>query len=170
MYLTLVAAIVFSCCDGQNDQRPKTLNPGFAKVIDGYLEFSVPVISVDSLFDIGQTVLLLDARQKDEYLVSHLPGARHIGYKYLDLSAIENVAQDTQIVVYCSIGYRSEKVAKKLMDRGYHNVSNLYGSIFEWVNHGYTLETPKGQTTKRLHTYNKKWSKWVEDPGITKTW
>ena len=38
------------------------------------------------------------------------------------------------IVLYCSIGYRSEKIGEKLVEMGYGHVFNLYGGIFEWVN------------------------------------
>jgi len=33
--------------------------------------------------------------------------------------------------VYCSLGIRSEVIAKKLKKAGYTNVFNLYGGIFE---------------------------------------
>lgn len=77
--------------------------------------------------------------------------------------------KDKKIVVYCSIGYRSEKIAERIQAMGYE-VSNLYGSIFEWVNQGNQIVDNTGKETKELHTYNRKWSKWVEPDSVQKTW
>jgi rhodanese-related sulfurtransferase len=137
-------------------------NPNFDETIKSYLDFSVPIISVDSLYKNYNNYILLDARAKSEYEVSHLPGAHYIGYKKPQLSVVKNLDTSKNIVLYCSIGYRSEVIAKKLQKKGY-NVINLYGSIFEWVNKGYPLQDENGLDTKTVHGYDKSWSKWVEN-------
>ncbi|MBU2047030.1 MAG: rhodanese-like domain-containing protein, partial [Bacteroidetes bacterium] len=58
--------------------------------------------------------------------------------------------------------YRSEKIAEKLIHDGYKNVFNLYGGIFEWGNEGNPIYKDNGIQTTEIHTYNKKWAKWVE--------
>jgi len=113
---------------------------------------------------------LLDARELEEYVVSRIPGAIHFGYDNPKWSLLESVAKDKEIIVYCSIGYRSEKIGEKLIKRGYTNVRNLYGSIFEWANRGYTLEGPRQRTTNKVHTYNKKWSTWVLNDSVQKVY
>lgn len=62
--------------------------------------------------------------------------------------------------MYCSIGYRSEKIAKKLLENGYDNVSNLYGGIFEWANQGNKVYNDYGETTK-VHAFSRLWSVWL---------
>ena len=42
--------------------------------------------------------------------------------------------------------------------------------FFEWVNHGHQIVNTEGNSTDSLHTYNKRWSKYVYNPEITKTW
>ncbi|MGM0587883.1 MAG: rhodanese-like domain-containing protein [Bacteroidota bacterium] len=42
------------------------------------------------------------------------------------------------VVVYCVIGYRSEKITKQLRQMGYH-AQNLYGGLFEWVNQHHSV-------------------------------
>lgn len=138
------------------------LNPKFDETIKSYLDFSIPIISVDSLHNNYDDYIILDAREKSEYKTSHLPGAHFIGYNSPKLSVVKNLDTSKNIVLYCSIGYRSEVIAKKLKKKGY-NVTNLYGSIFEWVNKGYPLEDKKGNSTKTVHGYDKSWSKWVEN-------
>jgi len=53
---------------------------------------------------------------------------------------------------------------------GYKNVYNLYGSIFEWVNDGNEVVDKNNKPTDEVHTYNKKWSKWVEEGKAKKIW
>ncbi|HHM21242.1 MAG TPA: rhodanese-like domain-containing protein, partial [Bacteroidetes bacterium] len=113
---------------------------------------------------------IFDAREWDEYTVSHLPGAVYIGYKNFNKNIFEKMKKDQPIVLYCSVGYRSEKIGEKLQKMGFTNVHNLYGSIFEWVNKGYPIENFSEKNAKKIHTYNKKWSRWVTNPKVEKVW
>lgn len=119
----------------------------------------VPVVS-DPEREVPGAVLL-DAREPREYEVSHLKGARLVGYDDFELSSLDDLPKDAPIVVYCSVGYRSERVARDLLDAGFTNVSNLYGGIFHWVNSGKEVVNQKGQTTA-VHAFNKRWGKWLE--------
>ena len=158
-----LAFLVFglSACAQVPEHRPAVENPDFDARLTKLLSFSVPVIGVDELAKKESDVYILDAREPAEYKVSHIPGARCIGYDNFDETALQDIPQDAEIVVYCSVGYRSEKVGEKLKKQGYANVSNLYGSIFEWVNAGHPVENAAGRPTDSVHTYNRKWSKWV---------
>jgi rhodanese-related sulfurtransferase len=123
------------------------------------LDMSVPTVDVADL-DIADGALLLDAREKDEFNVAHLPNARWVGFNDFDLSRVKDVPKDAPIIVYCSVGYRSEKVSEKLRNAGYSHVKNLYGGIFEWVNSGKAVVDENGPTTK-VHGYNTVWSVWL---------
>jgi rhodanese-related sulfurtransferase len=103
--------------------------------------------------------IFLDAREAEEYEVSHIKGAIPVGYDEFSLEGVTLSRADT-IVVYCSIGYRSEKIGEKLQEQGYDNVYNLYGGVFKWMNDGKPIYND-GKETDRIHTYNKKWSQWV---------
>ena len=92
------------------------------------------------------------------------------GYKKFDWSILENTPKDQAIVVYCSIGFRSEKIGEQLKERGFTNVKNLYGSLFEWANKGHPIIDQNGIKTKKVHTYNRTWSKWVENGELIKVW
>ncbi len=151
-------------------QRSMVENPAFDQTIRQYLDFTIPVISCQDLRNLNEDYLLLDAREWEEYEVSHLPGAQHIGYKKVREDALKEIPKDQKIIVYCSIGYRSEKVGERLREMGYQDVSNLYGSIFEWINQGLPVVDQKGLPTRQLHTYNRSWSKWVENEKVEKEW
>ena len=83
---------------------------------------------------------------------------------------MSGIKKDQKVVVYCSIGYRSEKIGEQLQQLGYKDVHNLYGSIFEWVNAGNEVVDAKNNKTRKVHTYNRKWSQWVEDGKAEKVW
>lgn len=123
-------------------------------------------INVDDLVRIKQNVILLDSREKKEYDISHIPGAIWVGYDDFDINRIQNINKDSKLVVYCSVGYRSERVSEKIQGAGYTDVQNLKGSIFKWINKGYTVVDKDGNQTNKIHGYNKKWSKWVKSEDI----
>lgn len=100
--------------------------------------------------------LLLDARAPHEYAVSHLRSARLAPDLSAALSVLQGLASDTPVVVYCSVGVRSSALADKLIGKGWRNVSNLEGSLFEWVNLGYPVFRAAVPVTK-VHPYNKTW-------------
>jgi len=55
-------------------------NRNFKKLIDKSINFTVPLISVSELHDDFEDYIILDAREKEEYEVSHIPGAIYVGF------------------------------------------------------------------------------------------
>jgi len=143
-------------------------NPKFERTIERYISHSVEVISVDELNETISEYVLLDTREKEEYDISKIPGATYFGYDEPDYSVLDKLDKEQPIVMYCSIGYRSEKMGEELQKRGFTNVKNLYGSIFEWANKDYPLVNAKNETTTKIHTYDSRWSKWVDNKSLEK--
>lgn len=108
--------------------------------------------------------ILLDVRAKSEYEISHLPGAIHVGEEgeYLP----DSLQPSDRILVYCSIGKRSEDLMKELQSKGYQDVRNLYGGIFAWAEAGLPLES--GSTTDQpyIHGYSSFWAKLTNYPRV----
>jgi len=144
-------------------------NPAFDAKLEKLLSFTVPTVDVKQLKTMEGAVIA-DARELNEYQISHIPGAEYVGYKDFSADRLEGVSKDTPIVLYCSVGYRSEKIGEKLQKAGYTNVYNLYGSIFEWVNEGNPVVDALNNPTKKVHTYNEKWSQWLEDGKAEEVW
>ena len=136
----------------------------FDEVVNSYINYSVPVISVNELSENIGDYILLDTRKEKEYQLSHIPGALHMGYKKPNMTILDSIDYNQPIVVYCSIGVRSEKIGEKLLANGYTNVKNLYGSIFEWTNQGNTVVDNSNNITYKVHGYDKSWSKWILNP------
>ncbi|NEU07825.1 rhodanese-like domain-containing protein [Flavihumibacter sp. R14] len=142
-------------------------NPEFKAVLDKGYRHTVPLISVEEFKALDKhNLYILDAREAEEYSVSHLKNARSVGYFWFDMRHVYDIPYDARVVVYCSVGFRSEKIAEKLLKAGYQNVYNLYGSIFEWVNQGNPVYQSSGVQTSEIHGYNKKWSRWIERGAI----
>lgn len=163
----------WGCAQNPPANLPEVKDPAFQKKLLSLLDFSAPIIGVKELkkaLDQKEPYLILDAREWEEYAVSHLPGARFAGFKKFDPKQWSDVSKNQPIVVYCSVGYRSENISEKLGKLGYTKVFNLYGSIFEWVNHGYPVVDEKGKPVQAVHTYNEDWSKWVSNAGVKKIW
>jgi len=137
-------------------QNPKGFDEECRKYIKGKVSLIYPVQLNDQIKK--SEIKLLDARERKEYNVSHLMNAQFIGYDNFQIEAIHSYALTDTIVVYCSIGYRSEKIGEKLISLGYKNVYNLYGGIFNWVNSGYKVVDSRKSVTKKVHGYDKTWS------------
>ncbi|MEP0262482.1 rhodanese-like domain-containing protein [Dokdonia sp.] len=132
-------------------------------VLKEYNNRTVPYISVEQLHKNKDTYLILDTRKKEEFNVSHIPDAVWSGEK-LDNYAFAKAYPDKSqpIVVYCSIGVRSEDFGESLQRLGYKNVYNLYGSIFMWKDKGNTVLNSKGNPSDSIHVYSKTWSKYLK--------
>ncbi len=159
---------VFIILSGSAQQT--TMDDKFDRKLSKMLSGSVPFIYVNELEKIQDKVVLLDARELEEYQVSRLGGAIHIGYDRFNEKSVADIPLDADIVIYCSIGYRSEKIGKKLQKMGYTSVRNLYGSIFEWANQDKPIVNGKSLPTTEVHCYNKKWSKWMTNPKYEKVY
>jgi len=136
-------------------------SPAYRAMLKTLLSHSVPEIQVQEAVRDSANILFLDAREPKESAVSHIRNAIAVGYDNFDLKKLPEIQKNRRIVVYCSVGYRSEKVAEQLLAAGYKNVSNLYGGIFEWVNQGNPVFNDKGQTQK-VHAYSRTWGIWLE--------
>jgi rhodanese-related sulfurtransferase len=125
---------------------------------------TVPLIHPNDLVHMiksDQAVVLLDTRTVDEFKVSHLHNARFVDYDYFNQKSLDDLDRNSPVVVYCAVGYRSERIGEKLLSMGFKDVRNLYGGIFEWVNESYPVENSQGIKTDSVHTYNKEWSRWL---------
>jgi rhodanese-related sulfurtransferase len=108
--------------------------------------------------------IIIDVREDGEFLVSHLDDALHLenAESISNVIAERGLSKDTEIIVYCSVGYRSASVAADLQERGFTQVLNLEHSLFEWANKGYPMTSASGSTDK-VHPFNKAWSVLVDE-------
>lgn len=138
------------------------IDPDYKIMIEKKYEF--PTISPDSASLIldDPDYIFLDTRDPEEYKVSHLPNAILFGYENPNWNAVDTVNKDKSIIVYCSIGVRSQEIAEKLKDKGFSDVKNLYGGIFLWADQSREMVDKNNNETSKVHGYNRFWGRWVK--------
>lgn len=141
-------------------QAQKVTSKSYGEMLFSLLSHSVPEIEVKTAAALKKTIFI-DAREEVEFNVSHIKNAYWSGYDDFDMKRLTGVPKNIQIVVYCSVGYRSEKIAEKLIAAGFSKVWNLYGGIFEWKNQGYPVYDLSGLETEKVHAYDKSWGMWL---------
>jgi len=134
-----------------------------SKLLKKYNTGSIPYMSVEELVMPNTDAIILDSRELKEYEVSHIKDAIQVGYDHFNIEIIEKQVKDKSktIVVYCSVGIRSEDIGEKLEKAGYTNVYNLFGGIFEWKNKDQIVYNTEEKPTENIHTFSKEWSKWL---------
>ncbi len=139
-----------------------TAQNSIPEVLEKLNKKTVSYIKVNELDN--SNYVILDTREPKEYIVSHLPKAISVGYNYFDIKKVNTIIKNknTPIVVYCSIGVRSEKIGEKLKKSGYTNIYNLYGGIFEYKNKGGKVVNQKNIATDSIHAFSKQWSVYLK--------
>lgn len=151
--LLLFVLIPLASCGQKNnslDEEVKTLYKN-----------TVPIASKENT-EAWKNAHVLDTREQEEFTVSHLPNAKFVGYDDFELESLSGIGKKDTVIVYCSVGYRSERIGEKLQKAGYENVFNLYGGIFNWKNKGGVVLNSENDSTEKVHTYNKSWSRFLK--------
>lgn len=105
-----------------------------------------------ALYDAGKAIFV-DTRKPSEMAVSALPGAIPERGFLEDPSRYKGKT----VIGYCTISYRSGFQAKALARKGIRMV-NLKGGILAWTLEGFPVFDPRGQVTRRIHVFGKKWN------------
>jgi rhodanese-related sulfurtransferase len=159
LLLCLLAAT--TACSQTSDNANDHSMTAYDRMLGLLYKQTVPLIRPAELAEMlrknPNSVVLLDTRSPDEYRVSHLPGARFVNYE----ADFRGVPRNVPVVVYCTVGARSEKVGERLRALGFQDVRNLYGGIFQWVNEGHAVYNQAGLTSQ-VHPYSALWRPWLK--------
>ncbi len=91
----------------------------------------------------GAGPVLIDVREKDEWLEGFIPGARSIPRGFLELRIEDQVPEKTSdVILYCAGGTRSALAARSLADLGYSNVKSMAGGFSAWKRAGLDFDRP----------------------------
>ena len=157
-FLIILFIMTFISVDIKAQRKVKSKS--FNTVLNIMLNHDVKEITVSEAQK--NSAILLDAREKNEYDVSHIKNAVYVGYDNFNISKLYSIPKNKEIIIYCSIGKRSEKITEKLIKAGYTNVCNLYGGIFEWVNEGNSVVDLHNRNTNKVHAYGRFWSQFLD--------
>lgn len=117
----------------------------FSEVFDITVNDAMELIKADK-------AVLVDTRKQKEMEVSMLPNAITLGVYLSDPQKYRNKT----VIGYCTISYRSGKLAQKLSKEGIR-MFNLKGGILAWVLEGGKVYDQTGET-RRIHVYGRKWN------------
>ena len=96
------------------------------------------ISALETATAIKRGVLVLDVREKEEFLRGHVPNATHLARGIIELEIERRVPDPaTEILVYCGAGNRSALVADNLQRMGYINIKTLAGGLQEWIDAGF---------------------------------
>ncbi|OON70218.1 rhodanese-like domain-containing protein [Hymenobacter sp. CRA2] len=160
MWSALLALVGCGSAQTTPDNR---VTPAYAALLKTMYKNSVPTLSAGELAKLRQQqpqLTVLDTRTPAEYQVSHLAGARFVDYDSFNPEAVRDLSRDQPVVVYCSVGVRSERIGEQLKALGFRDVRNLYGGLFQWANEARPLVDAHGPT-QRVHPYSALWGAWL---------
>jgi rhodanese-related sulfurtransferase len=117
------------------------------------VEQAVSSISIDTVLEkIAQDkkVVFVDARERPEYVESHIPGALDLPLRDIDEATPAAIGAPDLVIAYCIKDFRGYEVARRLQEVGVPNVHIMrpYG-LNGWKDHGLPLTT-EGSTSERL--------------------
>ena len=96
-------------------------------------------------------VVFVDVRKPEEQAISMIPGAIRKEIFMADLDQYRN----KRIIGYCTISYRSGKLARKLKKNGI-TMYNLEAGLLGWVHAGGPVVRQE-QPVQEIHVYGPKW-------------
>jgi sodium/bile acid cotransporter 7 len=147
--LTGLAATTETLTDEEKRSKVETMYENYKK---DFPEVS-DVSAEEALALTGQSVpVFVDVRDPSEQTVSMLPGAITEEEFLKNLSAY----RDRMVIGYCTISYRSGKLAQKLQKKGIQML-NLRGGILAWLHAGGKIYRD-GMPTNQVHVYGKTWN------------
>ena len=102
----------------------------------------------------GAGPIVIDVREKDEWVEGSIPGARWIPRGFLELRIEDQVPEkSSEIVLYCAGGTRSALAARALGELGYTNVKSLAGGFSAWKRAGLSFDRPVVMTPEQSLRY-----------------
>lgn len=143
-------------------------DPEFEALLRSEIEFKIPIITCSQLYDLQQKkipskqLVILDARSAAEFNISHIENAKRVGFEDFSNEYVWSYNRNATIIVYAALGEQSEAIGMKMREMGFKNVYNLYGSILEWVNQGFTIVDADGHKTRQVHVFDKNRAKYLK--------
>ena len=156
--------LALAACDAGPTKPPVAPGMLYRQLLRTLYRHTVPTVPAATLageLELTAAPLLLDVRTPAEFRVSHLAGAQFVNFDSVATAQFAGLDREQPVVVYCSVGVRSERLGERLHALGFRHVRNLYGGLFEWVNEGHPVVNAHGPTTN-VHPYSALWSPWLK--------
>lgn len=91
--------------------------------------------------DHHEPMQLVDVREFNEWETGCISTAIHLSKGVIERDIEKKIPDlNTQVIIYCSGGFRSALAADNLQKMGYANVSSLETGLQGWLDKGYSLQ------------------------------
>lgn len=132
----------------------------FIEGIQGEIKITpIEPIDLKSLMDSKNRMFVIDTREENEFDVSHLQGAKRVGYEKFSVEKVWMLDRNTTIILYSTDGERCAHVGAYMKMMGFVDVRTINGSLIGWVNAGYPAVDKEGNSTTNVFVNNKEEAK-----------
>ncbi len=100
-----------------------------------------------------KNVVFVDDREPKERAVSTIPGAIPAD----NVRADPETYQGKTLIAFCTISYRSGKLAQEYGDKYNLKFKNMTGGILGWLHAGGPIVDASGRSTMKVHVYGPTW-------------
>jgi len=110
-------------------------------------KFQTPAISASGLAArqvTSEVPLVVDVRPNSEYKSGHVAGAVNIPFDRMEKHLDELRRAENGIVLYCTMGKRTQKAEQTLLDHDIQNIYHLAGGLGAWRQGGYPIHVGWG--------------------------
>ncbi len=108
-----------------------------------------------SLMESRNRMFIIDTREQNEYDISHIQGAKKVGYKNFSVEKVWMLDRNTTIILYSTDGERCAHVGAYMRMMGFIDVRAITGSLIGWVNAGYPIVDKDGHATTNVSVSTK---------------
>jgi rhodanese-related sulfurtransferase len=127
----------------------------YVQVADS-IEDAPEVTAAELLAGLPAKRIFIDARTAAERAVSQIAGSISPA-EFEEKLKSAPAAKAADVVVYCTIGYRSGLLVSALTARGIR-ARNLRGGVLAWIAQGGPVFDAAGKPSQRVHVYAKPWA------------
>ncbi|HEU4390222.1 MAG TPA: molybdopterin-synthase adenylyltransferase MoeB [Blastocatellia bacterium] len=94
-------------------------------------EFEITPAELKAKIDRGDSFVLIDVREPEEYAICRIPGSTLIPLRTVP-ERVHELSTADDIVVHCRSGMRSGQAVEFMKQAGFRRVKNLVGGILRW--------------------------------------
>jgi rhodanese-related sulfurtransferase len=131
----LVIALSLAACATQKMERTENvvMTPDLLVKEAKAAIKEVTVDDVKKLIDANEKIVILDVRDKDEFVTGFIPGATNLSRGMLEFKVATVIPdKNARIFVYCGVDLRGPLATLTLNRMGYVNAVNIIGGLKAW--------------------------------------
>jgi len=138
-FFTVLITAFFSICAAGNLEAADKTPEQMVKEAKASIH-EVSIADVKKMIETKENFVLLDVRDKNEFVEGYIPGAVNISRGMLEFKVAMVIPdKNSRIVVYCGLDLRGPLATKTMNDLGYKNAVNMAGGLKAWKEAGYPI-------------------------------